>query len=79
MRLKTYTAPSLADAMVRVRAELGEEAIIVSTEDASPGGEVRVVAARDDADPEDADPIDPLCPASAPSDVLDPCMVFEPM
>ncbi len=54
MRLKTYTAPSLADAMVRVRAELGEEAIIVSTEDASPGGEVRVVAARDDADPEDA-------------------------
>lgn len=53
MRLKTYTAPSLVDAMALVRAELGEEAIIVSTEDGAPGGEVRVVAARDDPDSED--------------------------
>lgn len=54
MRLKTYTARSLADAMALVRAELGEEAIILSTEDSAPGSEARVVAARDDPDPEDA-------------------------
>jgi len=34
MRLKTYTAPTIREAMEMVRMEMGEEAIIVSTQDA---------------------------------------------
>ncbi|PIW29355.1 MAG: flagellar biosynthesis-like protein (FlhF) [Rhodobacterales bacterium CG15_BIG_FIL_POST_REV_8_21_14_020_59_13] len=46
MRLKTYSAPSLAEAMASVRRDLGEDAIIVATGDA-PGGGVQVRAASD--------------------------------
>ena len=34
MRLKTFTAPSMSEAMEMVRLEMGAEAIIVSTQDA---------------------------------------------
>lgn len=46
MRLKTFSAPSLSEAMANVRRELGEDAIIVATSDA-PGGGVQVRAASD--------------------------------
>ena len=53
MRLKTFTAASLGDAMASVRAELGEDAVIVSTQNAPPDG-VQVIAAveavEDDAE-----------------------------
>ena len=32
MRLKTYTAPTMAEAMEMARQEMGEDAIIVSTQ-----------------------------------------------
>ncbi len=43
MRLRTFTAPSLAEAMNEVRRSLGEDAIIVSTHEAA--GRVEVTAA----------------------------------
>ncbi|WP_421790645.1 flagellar biosynthesis-like protein (FlhF) [Hyphobacterium sp.] len=46
MRLKTFSAPSLAEAMSDIRRELGEDAIIVATSDA-PGGGIQVRAAAD--------------------------------
>ncbi len=46
MRLKTFSAPSLAEAMASIRRELGDDAIIVATSDA-PGGGVQVRAASD--------------------------------
>lgn len=46
MRLKTFSAPSLAEAMSAIRRELGEDAIIVATSDA-PGGGIQVRAAAD--------------------------------
>jgi flagellar biosynthesis protein FlhF len=52
MRLKSYSAPTMAQAMDLVRRELGESAVIVSTTSAVRNGLVRVTAAvdRDDAD-----------------------------
>jgi flagellar biosynthesis protein FlhF len=54
MRLKTYTAVSMAEAMAQIRGELGEEAIIVSTETERRGRAVRVVAAVDEAESDEA-------------------------
>ncbi|GEO81857.1 flagellar biosynthesis protein FlhF [Pararhodospirillum oryzae] len=45
MRLKCYTADSMAEAMAAIRAELGDDAIIVSTQRASDGNGVRITAA----------------------------------
>jgi flagellar biosynthesis protein FlhF len=45
MRLKTFTAATVAEAMDMVRREMGEEAIIVSTQPAADGRGARVVAA----------------------------------
>ncbi|MEO5338353.1 MAG: GTP-binding protein [Magnetospirillum sp. WYHS-4] len=45
MRLKTFTAATVAEAMDLVRREMGEEAIIVSTQPGSDGRGARVVAA----------------------------------
>ncbi|MBI3451703.1 MAG: GTPase [Rhodospirillales bacterium] len=45
MRLKTFAAPTVADAMRQIRAELGEDAVILSTENR--GGGVRITAALD--------------------------------
>ena len=43
MRLKTYTAASAEDAIAQIRRELGDDALVVSTE--GHGDLVRVVAA----------------------------------
>jgi flagellar biosynthesis protein FlhF len=45
MRLKSYTAPSMMEAMELVRAELGDDAIIVSTQRGAGEQGVRVTAA----------------------------------
>jgi len=52
MRLKTYTARTMSDAMDIVRRELGDEAIIVATESLREGREVSITAALED---------EPLC------------------
>ena len=45
MRLKSYTAATMAEAMSLVRRELGDDAIIVSTQRAATGKGVRITAA----------------------------------
>ena len=52
MRLKSFTAPTMAEAMELVRQELGDDAIIVSTQRAAGSKGVRITAALE---PEDAD------------------------
>jgi flagellar biosynthesis protein FlhF len=52
MRLKSYIAPSMAEAMQMIREELGDDAIIVSTQRAAGGKGVRITAALE---PEDRD------------------------
>jgi flagellar biosynthesis protein FlhF len=54
MRLKSYTAPSMAEAMHMVRLELGIDAIIVSTQRAAGGKGVRITAALEPSDVDDA-------------------------
>jgi flagellar biosynthesis protein FlhF len=63
MRLKAYTAATLAEAMQQIRSELGDDAKIVATE--SNAGSVRVVAAVDAAEP-------PAAARSAPQPVAWP-------
>ncbi len=53
MRLRTFTAPTIAQALRQVRAELGEDAIILSTESGRAGA--RLVAAIEMAVAGDAD------------------------
>ena len=53
MRLKTYTAPTMAEAMELVRHEMGEEAIIVSSQRAGEGQGARVTAAVEEIYPDD--------------------------
>ncbi|TAN47173.1 MAG: GTP-binding protein, partial [Rhodospirillales bacterium] len=50
MRLKTYTASGMAEAMQTVRRELGDEAIIVSTQKDPETGEVHITAALEGYD-----------------------------
>lgn len=47
MKLKTFAAKSMHEAMSQVRAELGDEAIIVSATSDKKGGMVRVLAATE--------------------------------
>ncbi len=54
MRLKTYTAPTMAEAMEMARREMGEDAIIVSTQRGTGGRGARVTAALEEVRPEDA-------------------------
>ena len=54
MRLKSYNAPSMAEAMQLVRQELGDDAIIVSTQRAASGKGVRITAALEPTDVEEA-------------------------
>jgi flagellar biosynthesis protein FlhF len=53
MRLKSYIAPSMAEAMQLIRQELGEDAIIVSTQRAAGGKGVRITAALEPGDVDD--------------------------
>jgi flagellar biosynthesis protein FlhF len=55
MRLKTFIAPTMTEAMRDVRDALGDDAIIVSTQE-EPSGRVRVVAALDGDEPAAAPP-----------------------
>jgi flagellar biosynthesis protein FlhF len=50
MRLKSFTAATMTEAMELVRQELGEEAIIVSTQRAAGSKGVRITAALEPAD-----------------------------
>ena len=50
MRLRTFTAPSIADAMQLVRNELGPDAIILSTQRLGPGKGVQVTAGLETSD-----------------------------
>ena len=52
MRLKTFNARTMSEAMKMVRDHLGEDAIIVSTQRGEGGKGVRITAALDGADPE---------------------------
>ena len=52
MRLKTFNARTMSEAMKMVRDHLGEDAIIVSTQKGEGGKGVRLTAALDGADPE---------------------------
>src|SRR5204862_6548808 len=54
MRLKSYNAPTMAEAMRLVREELGDDAIIVSTQRSSDGQGVRITAALADAAEDEA-------------------------
>ncbi|KAA5605725.1 GTP-binding protein [Roseospira marina] len=45
MRLKCYSAPSMAEAMALIRQELGDDAVIVSTQRAAGDGGIRITAA----------------------------------
>lgn len=51
MRLKTFQAKSMSEAMRQIRKELGDEAIIVSSKE-GPGGTIRVTAAIESLPPE---------------------------
>ena len=56
MKLKTFTARSMPDAMQQVRESLGPDAIILSSMTETGDGQVRVTAALED-DPMDAAPV----------------------
>jgi flagellar biosynthesis protein FlhF len=60
MRLKTFNARTMSEAMKMVRDHLGEDAIIVSTQRGDGGKGVRLTAALDGADPEFDGGPDPL-------------------
>lgn len=53
MRLKTYTAASMAEAMSLVRKDMGLDAIIVATHQEAPGAPVQVTAALETPDRDD--------------------------
>lgn len=55
MRLKLYRAPTMAEAMTRVRAELGSEALILGTRRCGEG--IEVTAALEPNDPSPPDPV----------------------
>ena len=50
MRLKTFTAPSMGEAMAQVKLHFGPDAIIVSTRTDDDGVGVRITAAHDHRD-----------------------------
>lgn len=71
MRLKTFQAATMKDAMELVRVQLGPEAIIVATHEDESGHDVRITAAVETEDldlpsvqaPETLDIVDRLCAA----------------
>jgi flagellar biosynthesis protein FlhF len=73
MRLKTFNARTMSEAMKMVRDHLGEDAIIVSTQRGEGGKGVRLTAALDGADPEfDAAPEpSPLKPPAKKRDTIE--------
>jgi flagellar biosynthesis protein FlhF len=71
MRLKAYTAATLAEALQQIRQDLGEDAKIVATD--SEGDRVRVVAAL-----EAAEEPSPAAPRAAPRPVVWPAATAKP-
>lgn len=69
MRLKLYRAADMAEAMARIRAELGAEAMILNQRRVAGGVEV---AAALDPVAEDTDPLPPLHPPEPPAVAPDP-------
>src|SRR5689334_5783360 len=67
MQLRRFTAPSLAEAMARVRAELGDNAAILDT-DAAEGGAVTITAALDAAEEAWAPAVAGVLPDGTPLD-----------
>lgn len=73
MRLKTFTAPSMSEAMQLVKVHLGPDAIIVSSQKGDGGLGVRITAAIEAVEDEDhydqfddgADPLDEIADALA--------------
>lgn len=55
MRIRNLTADSMPEAMALVRAQLGVDAVILSTHSDGLDGKVRVTAALEDDDPDDQD------------------------
>lgn len=74
MRLKTYSAATVAEAIGLVRAELGEDAIIVSTQRAGQGVGARVTAALEG--PDDDELTAARCDAADAVDELRQALVF---
>ncbi len=68
MRLRSFTAETVPEAMRRVRAALGPDAVILSTQPAEEIGQVRVTAALEDTSPDDMS-LDPA-PLGTLSEVL---------
>src|SRR5512147_3023495 len=54
MHLKTFDAATMADAMRQIRGELGEDAVIISSRSSRGGRGVRIVAAVDGTEPDEA-------------------------
>ncbi|MFN3076618.1 MAG: GTP-binding protein, partial [Alphaproteobacteria bacterium] len=71
MRLKCYTADSMAEAMQMIRDELGDDAIIISTQRGSGGKGVRITAALEMPIQEDDDVIQEVITGQIPSRTLD--------
>ena len=67
MRLKLFRAPAMAQAMAQVRAELGEDALILATRRVGDGVEVTAALEPDDAPP----PLPPRAPRPARLAALD--------
>jgi len=59
MRLKLYRAPAMAAAMAKIRAELGEDALILATRHVSDGVEVTAALEPDEEPPPKLAPPDP--------------------
>ena len=49
MRLRTFTAPTLSEAMARIRRDMGPDAIIISTQEGLPDLGCRVIAAIEES------------------------------
>lgn len=66
MRMKVFQAESMPDAIRLVRAELGDNAIIISSQRSESGHGIRVTAAVDESEPEL-----PLPPVDTPLDAIE--------
>jgi flagellar biosynthesis protein FlhF len=76
MRLKAYTAATLAEALQQIRQELGDDAKIVATD--SDDGQVRVVAALEAAEERPAAPRAAPRPVTWPAATAKPTVPFVP-
>ena len=76
MRVKSFPAPSMTEAMQRIREELGPDAVIVSTAEQAEGG-VRVMAAVEPTGPEpEFETWDPARPPEVPDDTVGGALTY---